>query len=240
VEIRDGSSTLFWHDHWLSPGPLVTTHPSLFSHTLGPNISVQQVFQGEFDLCLRPRLTRAAIAELDSFLAVLQGIHLQEGQDVRRLTTTQLRFSSKDVYDALSPSPSIQDFHGRWIWQTKVPNKVKIFAWLYFKDRLSTKANLFYKNVKEDAICSHCEHPIEDRHHTFFGCPLSRDTWNTIGLGLLSTMDDTDVWTLPTAVQQDPATWPSILLTILWCLWEARNGTIFRSDNARSDWPYLR
>jgi hypothetical protein len=122
----------------------------------------------------------------------------------------------------------------------KSAKKVKIFAWLYFKDRLSTKANLFYKNVKEDAICSHCEHPIEDRHHTFFGCPLSRDTWNTIGLGLLSTMDDTDVWTLPTAVQQDPATWPSILLTILWCLWEARNGTIFRSDNARSDWPYLR
>jgi hypothetical protein len=80
-----------------------------------------------------------------------------------------------------------------------VPNKVKIFAWLYFKDRLSTKANLFYKNVKEDAICSCCEHPIEDRHHTFFGCPLSRDTWNTIGIGLLSTMDDTDVWTLPSA-----------------------------------------
>ena len=71
---------------------------------------------------------------------------------------------------------------------------------------------------------------MEDRHHTFFGCLLSRDTWNTIGLGLLSTVDDTDVWTLPTAVQQDPATLPSILLTILWRLWEARNSTIFRSE----------
>ena len=130
-------------------------------------------------MCLRPRLRRAAIAELDSLLTVLQDIHLQEGQDARRLTTTQRPFT----YDALSPSPSIQDFHGRWIWQTKVPNKVKIFAWLYFKDRLSTKANLFYKNVKEDAICSRCEHPMEDGHHTFFGCPLSRDTWNTIGFG---------------------------------------------------------
>ena len=107
---------------------MITGCPSdCFYHTLRPNISVQQVFQGGFDLCLRPRLMRAAIAELDSLLAVLQDIHLQEGQDVRRLTTTQRPFSSRDAYDTLSPSPSIQDFHGRWIWQTKVPNKVNFF-----------------------------------------------------------------------------------------------------------------
>lgn len=128
---------------------------------------MQQVFQDGFDLRLHPRLTAAAAAELASLMSALQEVHLQEGQDVRRLTSTGKPFKSRDAYDMLAPSPSLQDFHGRWIWGSKVPNKVKIFAWLYFKNRLSTKVNLFDKNVMEDAICGRCAHPSEDRCHVF-------------------------------------------------------------------------
>jgi len=35
-----------------------------------------------------------------------------------------------------------------------VLTKVKIFAWLYFKDRLSSRANLFAKHVLDDNICN--------------------------------------------------------------------------------------
>lgn len=91
VDVRDGSSTSFWHDHW-------------FSKTLWSNISVQQVFRGRFEMYLRSRLTRAALAEIDSLLVVLQGFRLREGQDVRRMTTTQKPFGSRDAYEALAPS----------------------------------------------------------------------------------------------------------------------------------------
>lgn len=114
---------------------------------------------------LRPRLTLAAQSELESHLSVLQGIHLQDRQDTRLMSATRKPFNSRDAYNALAPSPNMQDFHGKWIWESKVPNKVKIFAWLYFKDKLSTKMNLFHKHVMGDSVCGRCNHPAEDRHH---------------------------------------------------------------------------
>jgi hypothetical protein len=230
VDIRDGSSTSFWHDSWLASDPLAVAYPALFSHSVRPNVSVQQVFRDKFDLRLRPRLTVAAAAELATLMTDLQEVRLQEGQDIRRLTSTQKAFRSRDAYNMLAPSPSVQDFHGRWIWGSKVPNKVKIFAWLYFKGRLSTKANLFDKNVMQDAICCRCSCPSEDRCHVFFDCKLSDNVWNALGLRFLSTAADNDVWALPSVCHQDAATWPSVLLTILWRLWDARNGTIFRNE----------
>jgi hypothetical protein len=71
VNINNDASTSFWFDHWLPNGPLCSTHEALFTHTTRPNISMQCVFQGGFDLRLRPRLTNAASSQLDSLLICL-------------------------------------------------------------------------------------------------------------------------------------------------------------------------
>jgi hypothetical protein len=54
LQIRDGSSTSFWFDHWLPSGPICSSHSALFSHAIWPNISVQYVLQNRFEACLRP------------------------------------------------------------------------------------------------------------------------------------------------------------------------------------------
>jgi hypothetical protein len=79
----------------------------LFSHSDRPNISVQQVFRDGLDLRLRPRLTAAAAAELATLMSDLQGVRLQEGQDIRGLTSTRKPFRSRDAYNMLAPSPSV-------------------------------------------------------------------------------------------------------------------------------------
>ncbi|CAD6256295.1 unnamed protein product [Miscanthus lutarioriparius] len=124
-------------------------------------------------------------------------------RDIRRLTSTQKPFKTRDAYNMLALAPSLQDFHGQWIWGTKVPNKVKIFAWLYFKNRLNTKANLFDKNVMENSICGRCSHPLEDRRHVFFDCKLSKDVWLVLGLRFLP---DATFGRMEGDCQQDPAT----------------------------------
>jgi hypothetical protein len=88
VMVRNGASTSFWFDDWLPDGPLNLSHAALFSHTMWPNSSVQYVFQTGFDLCLRPRLTSAASAQLGSLLECLQGITLQDAPDQRVMKLT--------------------------------------------------------------------------------------------------------------------------------------------------------
>lgn len=36
-----------------------------------------------------------------------------------------------------------------------------------------TKHESEHKHVLDETICRRCNHPMEDRHHVFFGCPLS-------------------------------------------------------------------
>lgn len=216
VEVKDGSSTSFWHDHWLLSGPIASTHPALFSHTLRPNIYVQQVISHDFEMHLRPRLTRAAAAELESLMIVLQDTQLQEGQDIRRMTATRNRSKPGMLTLHWPPLPACKTFMGDGFGGTKVPNKVKVFAWLFFKDRLSTKSNLRHKHIMDDEICQRCNYPVEDRHHVFFTCPLSSEIWGCTGLASVLTMNTMDIWASPVVPGMDPEVWPSILLAILW------------------------
>jgi hypothetical protein len=113
VQLHNGASTSFWFDHWLPNGPLFASHAALFSHTLRPNISVQRVFQTNFDLCLRPRLTNAASAQLAALLSCLQEIHLDDLQDQRLMKLTGKRYTARDAYYALKNSSGDIDLHGQ-------------------------------------------------------------------------------------------------------------------------------
>jgi hypothetical protein len=47
---------------------------------------------------------------------------------------------------------------------------------------------------------------------------------------LVPAIDDINLWAVPAIPEADSATWPSVLLTLLWRLWDAWNGTIFRGE----------
>lgn len=115
-----------------------------------------------------------------------------------------------------------------------MPNKVKVFAWLYFKDRLSTRSNLHEKHILDDATCQRCGFAVEDRLHTFFLCPVSAGVWRKIGLEDASSTTEEDLWSYATPANLEALLWPFVLLTILWRLWDARNGEIFRGETASS------
>lgn len=59
------------------------------------------------------------------------------------------------------PSTSPRIFMDVAFGTHKSRNKVKIFAWLYSKDRLSTRSKLFAKHFLEDDICRRCSHHVD-------------------------------------------------------------------------------
>ncbi|CAD6247378.1 unnamed protein product [Miscanthus lutarioriparius] len=158
-----------------------------------------------------------------------QEYNLRDGTDSRLLKLTGKPYTARDAYAALDCTHDSPDVHGRRIWGTRVPNKVKVFTWLYFKDRLSTRVNLHSKHVVDDDHCQRCSASLEDRHHVFFACSASADLWGEIGLSNTASLSDAEIWNSNVPPGLDASIWPFILLTILWRLWDARNGEIFRN-----------
>jgi len=183
-------------------------------------------------LRLRPRLTNAASSQLDNLLICLQGINLGSGADTRLLKLNGKPYSTRDAYTALDTAGDNSDNHGHRIWCTHLPNKVKVFSWLYFKDRLSSRANLHAKHVVDNDQCLRCSSSVESPHHIFFGCRSSSELWRVARLSHVGLLSDEDVWSMTIPDGLDAALWPFVLLTILWRLWDNKNGEVFRSKTS--------
>lgn len=174
--------TYFWLDTWLTPRPLSTVYPCLYSHSTGPFVRVANIMRFGIDFNLRDRLISAAVAELSSLLSLLQDFMLSDEQDSRFLNGGH-PFSTKKAYKLLTQGAD-EDTNAKIFWPTRVPNKIKVFAWLAFKGRLNTKANLARKTITPTATCPRCSLQDEDTDHLFLHCPLAVRIWQCCGIGI--------------------------------------------------------
>jgi hypothetical protein len=220
----------FWLDRWLLPEPLATAFPAIFSHHIRPHILVSTVLLGGIDSDLRNRLTSAAASELLSLRVLLQDVQLSGTADHRTMLDGS-RFSTKSAYAALSTQ--LQCPHLANVWESFVPQKVKIFGWLLSLDRLNTRENLHKKTIVGSVTCPRCGHTVESRDHLFFICPHAQDVWNKINVQP-AFQAFSDLWTTPVPAGLHSSVWPSIALVILWKIWDARNSMVFRSVDQSS------
>ena len=100
---------------------------------------------------LRNRLSLTAEQELVSLVAILQDFMPSAGED-QWFLRHGISFSTKHAYDALMARPD-NNLIAPLIWSAKVPRKLKVFAWLLFKDRLNTIVNLAHKHIIDSDIC---------------------------------------------------------------------------------------
>jgi hypothetical protein len=96
------------------------------------------------------------------------------------------------------------------------------------------RSNLHAKHVLDDDLCEHCSSSVEDRHHAFFRCHTSAGVWSRLNLGDVAALSDVDAWNANVPPHLDAKLWPFVLQTILWRLWDARNGEIFRNETPSS------
>jgi hypothetical protein len=83
----------------------------------------------------------------------------------------------------------------------------------------------------DDDVCERCSDATEDRHHVFFGCRTSAGVWNRLNLAAVGDLSDVHAWNATAPDNLEGKLWPFVLQTILWRLWDARNGEIFRNEN---------
>lgn len=105
-----------------------------------------------------------------------------------------------------------------------------IYPTRYFRNRLSTRSNLLPKHIVDDDTCQRCWTEHEDRCHVFFSCVASAALWSCIGFSDISMVSDDAIWDMPSPAGLDQGLWLFVLLTILWRLWDAKNGEVFRQE----------
>jgi hypothetical protein len=59
------------------------------------------------------------------------------------------------------------------VWETKVPLKIKIFAWLLILDRLPSSQLVASRNGPAMGACALCG-ALEDSTHILFSCSMAR------------------------------------------------------------------
>lgn len=143
-----------------------------------------------------------------------------------------LVYSSRVAYRCLAMTVT-DDPNRTVIWGTRVPTKVRFFAWLLCNDRLSTGANLLQKKciAPDEVICPRCPHPTEDALHLFYGCPEAIATWDRLDIDT-TPASVTNPWVARHPPHLLHNVWSDVLLVILWRLWTACNNKVF---NARID-----
>jgi hypothetical protein len=105
--------------------------------------------------------------------------------------------------------------------------KIKIFGWLFHLDRLNTRSNLHRKTIIDSRTYKGCPNTLEDRQHLFFNCTAARMIWQRAHLDHLL-LNYPNTWSLHSNNHLPNSVWPSILLSMLWCIWDVRNTLIFR------------
>jgi ribonuclease HI len=118
------------------------------------------------------------------------------------------------------------------VWRdTKMAPRVQTFAWRLLRKALPTgkRASRYSKHINE--YCSRCGN-LEDEMHMLFLCPFSKAAWYCYPWLIKTEFIAQHHPSIPDMIQtlltsQHPQINVTTLYTFLWCLWKARNDTLF-------------
>jgi hypothetical protein len=187
VSVADGSSVIFWKDHWNGITP-AQRFPELFSIAKYPSASFSETVSRTDFLCnFSLPLSVQANDQLLELQNHIDNRPASDGHDVWSYSWGNRNFSTAKAYKALvGQRPTHPAF--LWIWSSKCQMKHKVFFWLLLKDRLSTRELLRRKQMELDSYtCDLClRGKMETVAHLFFRCTFAKACWNLIGVSVVT------------------------------------------------------
>ena len=143
--VGNGEKIRFWEDLWLGEQPLCVQYSNLKRVTLMRNLTISVVLglspPSTLSLNFRRNLSDAEIESLQRLLISIGFVQLSPSiADSRGWSWSPTGlFTMKSFYMALYMTPPITLFHpAKFLWNSKVPSKVKAFAWLVAHRKVNT------------------------------------------------------------------------------------------------------
>ncbi|GJV02712.1 putative reverse transcriptase domain-containing protein [Tanacetum coccineum] len=244
IRIGNGQSTCFWKDRWIDDHSLLGKFPRLYALETNKDISVADKLHPSLSFSWR-RSVRGGIEsqQFNHLSSLLDSVSLSNSEDrwVCDLSEDGV-FRVKDVRNLLDefflPKSNVPM---RWV--KFIPNKVNIFAWKLFLNRLPTRSNLAKRKVSIDTdVCPVCDSAQEEVVHVFFCCSLARDLtrlicrwWNLDG-HLFSSYDEWLSWFNSLRLGSNlKAILEGVFYITWWSVWNFRNHLLFASTKPRKE-----
>lgn len=229
VSIKDGASTLFWHDLWNGQA-IAHAFPELFSFSRNPRVIVRHLaLLNPISQHFHLPLSTQAYQQYQGLIAMIQNVQNQQDPDLWIYNWGNAKFSTGKAYKSLVGHKHTHPTYN-WLWNSKCQMKYKVsFFWLLLKDRLSTKELLQRKNMELDSYT--CELCIRQRPetipHLFLRCGFAKACWESIGV---YTLNARNVSQNINRIKQQLSNsfFMEIIIIMTWSIWTTINDWIFR------------
>ncbi|KAL9840234.1 putative RNA-directed DNA polymerase [Arabidopsis thaliana] len=188
VEVRNGSSTSFWYDHWSHLGRLLDITGTRRVIDLGIPLETN------LETVLRThqhRQHRAAIYNrINAEIQRLQQQEREAGPDISLWRSLKndfnKRFITKVTWNNVRTHQPQQNWY-KGVWFPYSTPKYSFLLWLTVQNRLSTGDRIKAWNSGQLVTCTLCNNAEETRDHLFFSCQYTSYVWEALTQRLLST-----------------------------------------------------
>ena len=232
MTVGNGERTFFWHHRWATSTPLIdmanpkpplSAQDKTVKELWDPNVGWKLEEFAEF---IPPKVVQEVLAhELVEDEDTVDEVYWNGSPSGGFSITSAMEIVRNDVHC------EVTDKSWQMLWKIPAPQRVRMFLWLAFQDRLMTNANRFLRNLTEDPRCYVCGEVEENSEHIIRDCPAARVVWSKItsndqGGSRVSFRD----WIIDNigkqaAVKGDE--WPTVFAMTCWWLWRWRNERSF-------------
>jgi hypothetical protein len=223
-------NTSFWKSNWTGNLPLAVQFPSLFDLAYDKDISVNKVLESNFDaLSFRRRIIGNLRVLFEDMLRCCNHFSLSDQDDRIIWSLDKKGFSVNSLYKKKVMDQVSVTY--KFLWKSKLPQKIKNFIWLVVRNKILTKDNLKNRNWKGSQECFFCGGD-ESIDHLFFHCPIARYVWRVIQVALNLVEIPRSISNLCDSWLSKPKDKISNLLlfgcgAVFWAIWRTRNDWCF-------------
>lgn len=184
MAVGNGAKTFFWHHRW------ATTRPLMELTIVEPPLHLQDVTVREFwdpqVGWLYDKFSNFLPAEALQKIAAYELVEDEEAIDEIFWNGSPSGGFALGSAMKLASSPNEEEINedNNWkvIWKLLVPQRIRMFMWLSYHDRLMTNANRFIRQLSDDPRCYVCGEVEENTIHILRECPVAKILWRKLGV----------------------------------------------------------
>ena len=175
-KLGNGRSINFLEDVWSGECPLRIVYPQLYGIFIDRSVTVREAFESGWNFSFRRRLQRTDHDQWKALMSEFEKVNITEEEDIMIWKLEKKgKFSSKSLYRYMIDGGLI-DTKMKGVWKARIPQKIKIFLWMAWKDKLQTAEQLVKRNWKGPISCKLCGEK-ESVNHLLFQCPIASVVW---------------------------------------------------------------